>query len=46
MDRDDVAALKTCGHDYHVTCIKKWLSMKNSCPICKGSALADNMKGK
>ncbi|XP_050381022.1 probable E3 ubiquitin-protein ligase ZFP1 isoform X2 [Argentina anserina] len=45
-DRDDVAALKTCGHDYHVTCIKKWLSMKNSCPICKGSALVDNTKGK
>ncbi|POO01630.1 43kDa postsynaptic protein [Trema orientale] len=43
-DMDDVGTLKTCGHDFHVSCIKKWLSMKNLCPICKASALADNMK--
>ncbi|XVE96730.1 hypothetical protein REPUB_Repub02eG0248000 [Reevesia pubescens] len=45
-DMDEVGALKTCGHDYHVPCIKKWLSMKNTCPICKASVLADNMKDK
>ncbi|KAG2690208.1 hypothetical protein I3760_09G176900 [Carya illinoinensis] len=45
-DRDGVGTLKACGHDYHVSCIKKWLSMKNLCPVCKGSALADNMKDK
>ncbi|XVF80811.1 hypothetical protein PTKIN_Ptkin15bG0105200 [Pterospermum kingtungense] len=45
-DMDEVGALKTCGHDYHVPCIKKWLSMKNTCPICKASALADDMKEK
>ncbi|GAB4856720.1 hypothetical protein Ancab_014635 [Ancistrocladus abbreviatus] len=43
---DEVALLKACRHDYHVACIKKWLSMKNSCPICKVSALPDNMKDK
>ncbi|XP_057984161.1 probable E3 ubiquitin-protein ligase ZFP1 isoform X2 [Malania oleifera] len=43
---DDVGALKICGHDYHVGCIKQWLSMKNSCPICKATALVDNMNGK
>ncbi|KAF2289955.1 hypothetical protein GH714_039301 [Hevea brasiliensis] len=43
-DMDDVGSLKICGHDYHVSCIKKWLSMKNLCPICKASAAADNMK--
>lgn len=43
---DDVGTLKTCGHDYHVNCIKKWLSMKNLCPICKAAALADNNKEK
>ncbi|XP_002519554.2 E3 ubiquitin-protein ligase MBR1 [Ricinus communis] len=43
-DMDDVGSLKACGHDYHVSCIKKWLSMKNLCPICKASAMADNMK--
>ncbi|KAK7279365.1 hypothetical protein RJT34_24415 [Clitoria ternatea] len=43
---DDVGTLKTCGHDYHVSCIRKWLSMKNVCPICKTSALPENMKDK
>ncbi|KAL5742905.1 hypothetical protein ACOSP7_029637 [Xanthoceras sorbifolium] len=43
-DMDDVGTLKHCGHDYHVSCIKKWLSMKNLCPICKGSVIAENTK--
>ncbi|KNA15708.1 hypothetical protein SOVF_095670 isoform A [Spinacia oleracea] len=43
---DDVGNLKSCGHDYHVSCIKKWLSMKNACPICKGPALPENTKDK
>ncbi|GER47215.1 RING/U-box superfamily protein [Striga asiatica] len=34
---DDLGIL-TCGHDFHVGCIRKWLSMKNLCPICKKSA--------
>lgn len=41
---DDISTLKACGHDYHVSCVKKWLSMKNSCPICKVAAVPDNMK--
>ncbi|KAE8692480.1 RING/U-box domain-containing protein [Hibiscus syriacus] len=41
-DMDEVGSLKTCGHDYHVPCIKKWLSMKNACPICKGAAVAED----
>ncbi|KAF7818599.1 putative E3 ubiquitin-protein ligase RHG1A isoform X1 [Senna tora] len=45
-DMDDVGTLKSCGHDYHVSCIRKWLSMKNLCPICKASALPDNIKDK
>ncbi|GAV68861.1 zf-RING_2 domain-containing protein [Cephalotus follicularis] len=43
-DMDDVGALKTCSHDYHVSCIRKWLSMKNLCPICKASVVPDNTK--
>lgn len=38
---DDVGTLKTCLHDYHVCCIKKWLLMKNLCPICKAPAEAE-----
>ncbi|XVE76206.1 hypothetical protein DITRI_Ditri12bG0154500 [Diplodiscus trichospermus] len=45
-DRDEVGTLNSCGHDYHVLCIKKWLSMKNTCPVCKASALVDDMKEK
>ncbi|XP_047340934.1 E3 ubiquitin-protein ligase MBR2-like [Impatiens glandulifera] len=28
-----------CGHDFHTNCIKKWLTVKNICPICKMPAL-------
>ncbi|CBI21404.3 unnamed protein product, partial [Vitis vinifera] len=38
-DDDDVGKLD-CGHEYHVACIKEWLVQKNSCPICKNTALA------
>ncbi|KAK7285079.1 hypothetical protein RJT34_19837 [Clitoria ternatea] len=43
---DDVGTLKICGHDYHVSCVKKWLSMKKLCPICKASALPEDSKDK
>ncbi|GFP83763.1 probable E3 ubiquitin-protein ligase hip1 [Phtheirospermum japonicum] len=43
---DDVGTLKGCGHDFHVGCIRKWLSMKNLCPICKSAAVDDNNKEK
>ncbi|XP_047316482.1 E3 ubiquitin-protein ligase MBR2-like isoform X2 [Impatiens glandulifera] len=41
---DEVGTLKACGHDFHVSCIKKWLSLKNMCPICKTTTLADHLK--
>ncbi|KAK1405110.1 E3 ubiquitin-protein ligase mbr1 [Heracleum sosnowskyi] len=33
-----------CGHEYHLECIKKWLLVKNSCPICKSAALTTGSK--
>ncbi|KAK6134658.1 hypothetical protein DH2020_031583 [Rehmannia glutinosa] len=33
-----------CGHEYHRDCIKKWLVVKNTCPVCKSTALSG--KGK
>ncbi|XP_042499985.1 probable E3 ubiquitin-protein ligase ZFP1 isoform X2 [Macadamia integrifolia] len=29
-----------CGHEYHAECIRKWLLVKNVCPICKITALS------
>ncbi|KAL6585385.1 hypothetical protein OROMI_002029 [Orobanche minor] len=42
---DDVGNLK-CDHDFHVGCIKKWLSMKNWCPICKAPVVDESNKGR
>ncbi|XP_071688362.1 uncharacterized protein [Rutidosis leptorrhynchoides] len=36
---DDVGMFKGCKHDFHVGCIKKWLSIKNLCPICKSEPM-------
>lgn len=30
-----------CGHEYHADCVKRWLLVKNTCPICKSSALTE-----
>lgn len=37
-DKDKLGTLE-CGHEYHADCLKKWLLVKNACPICKSSAL-------
>ncbi|EPS64924.1 hypothetical protein M569_09861, partial [Genlisea aurea] len=33
-----------CGHEYHSDCLKKWLLIKNTCPICKSPALGSSSK--
>ncbi|KAG5119587.1 hypothetical protein JHK82_034007 [Glycine max] len=33
-----------CGHEYHADCLKKWLLVKNVCPICKSEALTPGEK--
>ncbi|KAK5650450.1 hypothetical protein RI129_001479 [Pyrocoelia pectoralis] len=25
----------SCGHKFHESCINRWLSVNNSCPICR-----------
>ncbi|KAJ8755041.1 hypothetical protein K2173_016508 [Erythroxylum novogranatense] len=33
-----------CGHEYHADCLKKWLLVKNVCPVCKSEALTVERK--
>ncbi|KAK4733538.1 hypothetical protein R3W88_007799 [Solanum pinnatisectum] len=28
-----------CGHEFHYQCIREWLEIKNSCPVCRTIAL-------
>ncbi|KAK1269251.1 hypothetical protein QJS04_geneDACA018477 [Acorus gramineus] len=36
-DVNDEIGKLDCGHSYHISCIKKWLSQKNACPVCKAA---------
>uniref|UniRef100_A0A0C9RRT7 RING-type E3 ubiquitin transferase n=1 Tax=Wollemia nobilis TaxID=56998 RepID=A0A0C9RRT7_9CONI len=38
QDNEELGILD-CGHIHHSDCIKKWLLLKNICPICKKTAL-------
>ncbi|CAO2841867.1 unnamed protein product [Amaranthus hypochondriacus] len=29
-----------CGHVFHATCISPWLSISNSCPLCRHDVIA------
>ncbi|KAK4751637.1 hypothetical protein SAY87_005119 [Trapa incisa] len=42
-DGDSIGTLD-CGHEYHLECLKKWLLVKNICPICKSEALPGKRK--
>lgn len=37
-NQDQIATLD-CRHEYHAECLKKWLVIKNICPVCKSEAL-------
>ncbi|KAL3617249.1 hypothetical protein CASFOL_038996 [Castilleja foliolosa] len=37
--KDKVAILDECGHEFHYCCLKKWLRRKNICPLCRRTAI-------
>ncbi|CAN4094416.1 unnamed protein product [Withania somnifera] len=32
---DDHGKRVPCGHVFHANCLTKWLSIRNSCPLCR-----------
>lgn len=28
-----------CGHNFHISCLKKWLRMNDSCPVCRNDLI-------
>ncbi|ONK78382.1 uncharacterized protein A4U43_C02F18200 [Asparagus officinalis] len=40
VEEDEVGRLDR-GHDFHTACIKQWLMMKNLCPVCKTTGIAN-----
>ncbi|RWW72648.1 hypothetical protein BHE74_00019531 [Ensete ventricosum] len=38
-ERNDETGRLQCGHSFHINCIKKWLLLKNACPVCKTPVL-------
>ena len=43
---DDISAgnrtaLTKCGHYFHQKCLRRWLEVKNTCPICKQSVVQE-----
>ncbi|KAK7313095.1 hypothetical protein VNO77_37497 [Canavalia gladiata] len=37
-DKEEIGILG-CGHQYHSDCLKKWLLVKNVCPMCKSEGI-------
>ncbi|KAJ1698997.1 hypothetical protein LUZ63_007509 [Rhynchospora breviuscula] len=37
-EKGDKVGTLNCAHNFHTTCIKKWLERKNICPVCKSEA--------
>lgn len=31
---DEDITCMDCGHDYHISCIKRWNKVTNTCPMC------------
>lgn len=45
IDGCDKTLFKTsCGHIFHYSCIQKWVSQKNTCPMCRNPNIFDHDK--
>ncbi|KAM1129652.1 hypothetical protein ACFX13_040130 [Malus domestica] len=39
-EADDEMGKLHCGHNFHLQCVKQWLTQKNTCPFCKVEAIS------
>lgn len=37
LGQNDETSVLKCGHQYHATCIYRWLDRANTCPMCRTS---------
>lgn len=44
FDNQEKIGTLDCGHEYHADCLKKWLQVKNVCPVCKSTGLLTERK--
>jgi len=44
FEKYDKIGILDCGHFYHPNCIKDWLLVKNTCPICQTTAFPSELK--
>ncbi|GAB4840524.1 hypothetical protein Ancab_021293 [Ancistrocladus abbreviatus] len=38
-EAEESIATTQCGHEYHTDCIRKWLAVKNTCPLCNSAVV-------
>ena len=44
MDSDPAVEVATCQHRFHSRCIQQWLSRKQTCPVCRGTAKPEEIQ--
>ncbi|EPS96137.1 hypothetical protein FOMPIDRAFT_61871, partial [Fomitopsis schrenkii] len=41
-DEELAALAPVCQHSFHEKCLRRWLAMKRTCPICRNTLALDN----
>ena len=42
---DDASRIRQCGHVYHDSCIRNWLSINVRCPVCRHDVREERQEG-
>ena len=44
LDKNSSVSVLKCGHEFHTSCIKDWMKIKKTCPICRKKIKFKNFK--